>query len=72
MAVKQQKKPSEVFGPRWDIKILGKVGNACSIQYIRQVVNGNRRDNTDLAQQIKIAALELKKERKAIKKINLL
>jgi hypothetical protein len=48
------------------------LGNACSIQYIRQVVKGNRRDNTDLAQQIKVAALELKRERKQIKKINLL
>jgi hypothetical protein len=72
MTVKQNKKPGEIFGPKWDVKILGKIGNTCSIQYIRQIVNGNRRDNTELAQQIKIAALELKKERKQIKKINLL
>jgi len=71
MTVKQIKKPGDVFGPKWDVKILGRIGNACSIQYIRQVVNGNRRDNTDLAQQIKIAARELKQERKQIKKINL-
>ena len=72
MNTKQQKKPGDVFGPKWDVKILGKIGNACSIQYIRQIVNGTRRDHTDLAQQIKQAALELKNERKQIKKINLL
>jgi len=71
MNTKQNKRPLEVFGPKWDVKILGKIGNSCSIQYIRQIVNGDRRDNTDLAQAIKVAALELKNERKQIKKIKL-
>jgi hypothetical protein len=71
MNTKQNKKPGDVFGPKWDVKILGRIGNACSIQYIRQIVSGNRRDNTDLAQAIKTAALELKHERKQLKKIKL-
>jgi len=70
MNTKQIKNPREIYGPKWDVKILGKVGNACSINYIRQIVNGQRRENTDLAQQIKIAAFELKNERKEFNKIN--